>query len=553
MKKYILMSGLLLLTTLAMAQPAAVKKAMESVLTLTTYSSDGAQRAVASGVFIDAKGIAVSAWKPFDGADSVAVTDRAGNHKAFDALLGANEIYNLTKFSVLADKLQPLVLGSASVGDEVWVVPSKQLGEPLKGKVKATDKIDGKYNYYSLYVGSASEKLNGAAVVNGQGQLIGLFGQSGKEMQSATDAAYARDFVLRGLSQNDPTMVRAHLRIGLPDSEQEAIVALLLSASQKPTDHETTIKEFIRRFPHLTDGYYAMAMVALSRGDNAEADRRLNEAIAQSAKKGEAHFNYANVIYLVLTGQQATAGAIPTDWTLDKALDEAQKANASDPQFVYQHLIAQITYAKGSYAEALPLFESLAKAEPRLPETYLEMAQCKEQLGASDSEVLSLLERSVEVCDTPYVSTAAPYFYARGMQYAKMGEYRKAMVDLIRYEYFNQGMLDADFYYQREQIELKGKLYQQALGDILTACRLEPQAVEYHAEAGSLYLRVNRPQDAAEAAKHCLEVDSNYADGYLILGVAQTQMGQKADGIANIEKAKTLGNTQADSFLKKLK
>ena len=57
MKKYILMSGLLLLTTLAMAQPAAVKKAMESVLTLTTYSSDGAQRAVASGVFIDAKAV----------------------------------------------------------------------------------------------------------------------------------------------------------------------------------------------------------------------------------------------------------------------------------------------------------------------------------------------------------------------------------------------------------------------------------------------------------------------------------------------------------------
>ena len=71
--------------------------------------------------------------------------------------------------------------------------------------------------------------------------------------------------------------------------------------------------------------------------------------------------------------------------------------------------------------------------------------------------------------------------------------------------------------------------------------------------AGSLYLRVNRPQDAAEAAKYCIKINPDYADGYLILGIAQTQLDQKADGIANIEKAKAMGNTQADSFLKKLK
>lgn len=552
MRKYIILSGLLLWASWLMAQPAAVKKAVESTLILTTYSADGTQRAVASGVYIDSKGTAVAAWKPFDGADSVVVADPNARGAAFDALLGADEIYDLTKFCVKTSQSHPLALGSASAGEEVWVVPSKPLGAPLKGKVKSIDKIGGKYNYYSLYVGSASDKLNGAAVVNANGQLIGLFSQSGKQ-QSATDAAYAADFALTGLSQNDPTLRRARLRIGLPTDEKEAIVALLLSASQKPKDHETTIREFIARFPHLTDGYYAMAMMALSQGDNAEADRLLNEAVAQATKKGEAHFNYGNVIYLVLTGQQATEGTVPATWTLDKALDEARQANAADPQFVYQHLAAQVAYAKGDYADALSMFENLSKGEPRLAEPYLEMAQCKERLGAPDADVLALLEKSVEVCDTPYVSTAAPYFYARGLQYAKMGEYRKAMVDLVRYEYFNQGSLDAAFYYQREQIELQGKLYQQALGDILTACRLEPQAVEYHAEAGSLYLRVNRPQDAAEAGRHCIAVNPDYADGYLILGVAQTQMGQKADGVANIEKAKSLGNAQADSFLKKLK
>lgn len=552
MRKNSLIGCLLLWASMAMAQPAAVKNVVNSTLTLTTYTADGMQRDVVPAVFIGSDGVAVSAWKPFEGTDSVGVKDYSGAACAFQALLGADDIYDLTKFSVSAAKVQPLSLGKAAAGEDVWVVPPKQLGAPVKGKVKVADHFNTSYNYYQLYVGGASEKLNGAAVVNLKGELIGLFTQSGKQ-QSATDAAYARDFVVTGLSQNNPVMRRARLRIALPESEREAVVALLLSNSQKPSDHAATIREFIRKFPHLTDGYYAMTMLALGKGDNAEADRMLQESVAQASKKGEAHFNYANVIYLVLTGQQPIQGDTPATWTLDKALSEVQQANAADPQFIYQHLMAQIIYAQAHYADALTLFESLARMEPRLPETYLEMAQCKEQLGADNAEVLALLEKSVEVCDTPYTATSAPYFYARGLQYAKMGEYRKAMVDLLRYEYFNQGRLGADFYYQREQIELQGKLYQQALGDILTACRLAPEEVEYHAEAGSLYLRVNRPQDAAEAAKYCIKINPDYADGYLILGIAQTQLDQKADGIANIEKAKAMGNTQADSFLKKLK
>lgn len=536
----------------AVAQPAAVKKAVASVFSLKTFTSAGEVQSTAPATFVAQDGIAVAAWKAFDKAESVTATDAKGNTLAFDALLGADEIYNVAKLRVKSAKVQPLPLGSASEGDEVWVVPSAELGTPLKAKVKSVDKVGGKYNYYVLYVGSASDKLNGAAVVSAKGQLIGIYNQSGT-LQSATDAAYARDIVLTGMSQNDPTMRRARLRIGLPDEEKEAIVGLLLSSSQKPTDHEATIREFIDKFPHLTDGYYALTMLALTKGDNAQADSQLRLAVEKATKKGEAHFNYANVIYLVLTGQQAVEGDVPSSWTLDKALSEAREANRVDAQFLYQHLAAKITYAQGSYQDAFTQFEALAKQEPMLPETYLEMAQCKEQLGASDREVLDLLEQSVAVCDTPYVASSAPYFYARGLQYAKVGEYRKAMVDLVRYEYFNQGQLDASFYYQREQIELQGKLYQQALGDILTACRMAPETVAYHAEAGSLYLRVNRPQDAAEAARHCIEVDPESADGYLILGVAQTQLNQKEEGIRNIEKAKSLGNEQADNFLKKFK
>ena len=58
------------------------------------------------------------------------------------------------------------------------------------------------------------------------------------------------------------------------------------------------------------------------------------------------------MIYLVLTGQQSIQGDAPATWTLDKALSEVQQANAADPQFIYQHLMAQIIYAQAHYADA---------------------------------------------------------------------------------------------------------------------------------------------------------------------------------------------------------
>lgn len=553
MRKNSLIGCLLLWASMAMAQPAAVKNVVNSTLTLTTYTADGTQRGVVPAVFIGSDGVAVSAWKPFEGTDSVGVKDYSGAACAFQALLGADDIYDLTKFSVSAAKVQPLSLGKAAAGEDVWVVPPKQLGAPVKGKVKVADHFNTSYNYYQLYVGGASEKLNGAAVVNLKGELIGLFSQSGKQ-QSATDAAYARDFVVTGLSQNNPVMRRARLRIALPESEREAVVALLLSNSQKPSDHAATIREFIRKFPHLTDGYYAMTMLALGKGDNAEADRMLQESVAQASKKGEAHFNYANVIYLVLTGQQPIQGDAPVTWTLDKALSEVQQANAADPQFIYQHLMAQIIYAQAHYADALTLFESLARMEPRLPETYLEMAQCKEQLGADNAEVLALLEKSVEVCDTPYTATSAPYFYARGLQYAKMGEYRKAMVDLgcatsisTRDASVPTSTTSGSRSNSRANSTNRPWATSSPPADSL------PKRWSIMPEAGSLYLRVNRPQDAAEAAKYCIKINPDYADGYLILGIAQTQLDQKADGHSQYREGQGNGNTQADSFLKKLK
>ena len=103
----------------------------------------------------------------------------------------------------------------------------------------------------------------------------------------------------------------------------------------------------------------------------------------------------------------------------------------------------------------------------------------------------------------------------------------------------------------REQCEAKGKLYQQALNDIIIAIRLEPKEPLYYAELANLSLRIGKRETAIEAAKRALELDADYADAHMVLGIALCEEGKKAEGRTSLEKAKALGHEQAEKFLEK--
>lgn len=538
-------------STSLFAQPAAVKKAADAAFTLTTFKADGSILAISNGVCISTDGIAVSPWKPFIGADKAVIVDSKGQKHDVECLLGANEIYDIAKFQVSGKTAAAPLATTVSAGDEVWLTPILKSGNAEKANVTSVEKFMDKYNY-AILSSSATDKMNGVPVFDKKGQVIGLYNKSG-DSQSSTDANYAKDFVLKGLSQNDVTLRQSDIRIGLPNTLEEAVVALMLSSEKPANIHEAIVNEFITKFPQSNDGYYALANIQIAKGEVANADKTMQTAIGKVIAKDEAHYNYARLIYRNAFIPEFEEKAKAIGWTLDKALDEVQKAQSAKANDAYRHLQAQITYAKGDYAKAYTDFEALTKTKFNNPELYLEMAQSRQHLGGTDQEILDLLNKSIELCDTPYVSTSAPYFYTRGQQLEKMGEYRKAVQDYYTYEYFNQGRLGAAFYYMREQCEVKGRMWQQALQDILVASRLDPKEPLYPTEAGSLLLRLNKLDAAMSAAQQAIQLDDAQPDAYLILGIAQCESKQKESGIKNIQKAKELGNTQADTFLQKYK
>ena len=538
-------------STSLFAQPAAVKKAADAAFTLTTFKADGSILATSNGVCISTDGIAVSPWKPFIGADKAVIVDSKGQKHDVECLLGANEIYDIAKFQVSGKTAAAPLATTVSAGDEVWLTPILKSGNAEKANVTSVEKFMDRYNY-AILSSSATDKMNGVPVFDKKGQVIGLYNKSG-DSQSSTDANYAKDFVLKGLSQNDVTLRQSDIRIGLPNTLEEAVVALMLSSEKPANIHEAIVNEFITKFPQSNDGYYALANIQIAKGEVANADKTMQTAIGKVTAKDEAHYNFARLIYRNAFIPEFEEKAKAIGWTLDKALDEVQKAQSAKANDAYRHLQAQITYAKGDYAKAYTDFEALTKTKFNNPELYLEMAQSRQHLGGTDQEILDLLNKSIELCDTPYVSTSAPYFYTRGQQLEKMGEYRKAVQDYYTYEYFNQGRLGAAFYYMREQCEVKGRMWQQALQDILVASRLDPKEALYPTEAGSLLLRLNKLDGAMSAAQQAIQLDDAQPDAYLILGIAQCESKQKESGIKNIKKAKELGNTQADTFLQKYK
>ena len=71
------------------------------------------------------------------------------------------------------------------------------------------------------------------------------------------------------------------------------------------------------------------------------------------------------------------------------------------------------------------------------------------------------------------------------------------------------------------------------------------------AERASLLIRVSMIDDAIEQANEIVKTDANNSDGYLFLGVAQCIKGNKTEGVANLKRAKDMGDNQAQSLIDK--
>lgn len=552
MKRIFMIASMLLVVCVSFSQPSWVKKTAKSVFTLKTFDAAGSLIGSAGGVFVGENGEALSSFEPFRGAYTAVVIDAAGKEYPVEMILGANSTYDVVKFRVSVKKSQPVLLSTANAaeGTAVWLLPFRATKDAIGGTVSKAETFGNNYAYYTVRMQMPDDGV-GLPLLSDDGLLLGLMQRpavQGDTLSYAVSAIFADSLKMNGLSINEPALRATHVKKALPDDVKQAQLSLFMAPSSLDSAAcANLVDDFIRKFPTEQDGYITRAQLAAEAERFADADADMQQALKVGERKDEAHYSFSRLIYQVL---MQSSGNPYEKWSLDKAMAEAEAAYAENPMPLYRQQQAYVLYGQKKYAEASSVYETLYNSDLRSPDLFLEGATCK--LMQTDTlAYLALLDSAVSLFSQPYLKEAAPYLLTRAQARMEAGKYRDAVNDLNDYEKLMMTQINDRFYYLRFQAEQGGRIFQLALNDIAKAIELNPNQEVYYAEKASLEVRVGLYDEAIETARKCIALVPSYSDGHLFLGLALCLKGDKAEGVKSLQRAKELGDAQADALIEK--
>ena len=547
-----MIASMLLVVCVSFSQPSWVKKTAKSVFTLKTFDAAGSLIGSAGGVFVGENGEALSSFEPFRGAYTAVVIDAAGKEYPVEMILGANSTYDVVKFRVSVKKSQPVLLSTANAaeGTAVWLLPFRATKDAIGGTVSKAETFGNNYAYYTVRMQMPDDGV-GLPLLSDDGLLLGLMQRpavQGDTLSYAVSALFADSLKMNGLSINEPALRATHVKKALPDDVKQAQLSLFMAPSSLDSAAcANLVDDFIRKFPTEQDGYITRAQLAAEAERFADADADMQQALKVGERKDEAHYSFSRLIYQVL--MQSSENPYEK-WSLDKAMAEAEAAYAENPMPLYRQQQAYVLYGQKKYAEASSVYETLYNSDLRSPDLFLEGATCK--LMQTDTlAYLALLDSAVSLFSQPYLKEAAPYLLTRAQARMEAGKYRDAVNDLNDYEKLMMTQINDRFYYLRFQAEQGGRIFQLALNDIAKAIEMNPNQEVYYAEKASLEVRVGLYDEAIETARKCIALVPSYSDGHLFLGLALCLKGDKAEGVKSLQRAKELGDAQADALIEK--
>lgn len=561
MKKvlWILICGMAVQISYAQETPKWAEKAKKAVFSIVTYDKSNKIKNTGNGFYINENGTALSDYTLFEGAERAVIINSDGKELPVKSIAGANSIYDVVKFSTEAEKkVAPLKMASlpATVGETVYLLPysTQKAAACQMGKVTKVDTIADKAYYYTLAM-ATGEKTVSCPIMNANGEVLGLIqknASSESKESYAIGASYGASLSISALAINDMTLNKIGIKKAMPDTEEQALVYLLMASSQDEK-YLTLLNDFLQQYPNSSDGYIRRASFYMSLGDdehNARAEADLKKVMDIASNKAEAQYNVAKTLYsylISLNGKKAYA-----DWSYDKALNLIREAIQANAQPLYTQLEADILFAMGNYPEAFKSYEKVNQSNLVSPATFYSAAKTKQLIeGVDMNEVVALLDSAIVRFTTPYTSESAPYFYERAEVKAQMGKFREAVVDYDMFFEAVGGRVTAAFYLQREQAEIQCKMFQQAINDINKAIELSPNDVELWIEKGSVHLRVNQMDEAVTALNKAISIDPKVAAAYRMLGYCLVQQKKSKEACAHFAKAKELGDEVVDGLIQK--
>ena len=552
-----LLTTLLLLTCATWAQnPKWFKKARKSQVTVITHNAQDEIKQ-AQGYYVDENGTVVTEYDLVAGAVRGTIVDADGKEHSITGIQGANSLYNVVRFETDALKTAMPAQASSSqqVSQLVYIMPissnDKKVVCQLDTIAELQEFDEAKYPYYKLSR-SIDSRYAGCPVFNEAGELIGHIQMSANgddQPAFVLGIQYSKSLSITALDANNADLNATSIPKVLPDDENQASTFLFLMNKQNEQAFENQVKAFIEKFPTNTTGYIQLAELKVRKKDYKAAEDVYTQAMTkQTENEDELHHSFAKQLYqLALKGEKPAEG-----WDMERALQEASAAYSCNPIALYTSLEGHCLYALGRYNEAFDKFIDVNKSNLRSAENFVYAAQCKQMAKAPIEEVYALQDSAVNCYTKPYPAEAAPYIYLRATSLAEMKKFREAVADMNEFEHLTSANVSAKFYYEREQMEIQCKQFQNALNDIERAASLDPKEPLYSAEEAALNYRVGQLEEAVIAAKEAIKRDDTFADAHRILGVCLRDLGKSSEAKKSLQRAIELGDEAAKTILEKM-
>ena len=540
------------------AQSPQVKKAAKAIFSLNTFRADGTPIATSFGVFVSQDGTAVSQWKPFVGAAKAFVVDTDGKKYNVEALVGANDIYDVCKFKVEGQTPSASVSQTpVAEKEQLWLVGYKAKSPRLlHSSVKKVEPFstttaissEKSYGYYILDL-QTPENVLFSPLLNENGEVVALLHTASKDgVANAVSAVYPSEMNAQTIGAGAITLSASSIPVVLPSDYKDAQLTLLMaSQNRKGEAYNTLVDYFIKKFPQKVDGYEARARIFLSNREYDKAEQDMQKAISISEDKADQHYALSQLI--LDKNLYMPQDSVPS-WSLERALSETESAYSQKDSPLFLHQKAKVLAAMRRFEDAAKVYLSLQNTSLAGPDMMVAASMCRQQAGAPFEETIALMDSALNCCPQPLTFQSAKYVSIRANMYQQEGLYRKAINDFNLYEKLMVGYnLHPDFYYNRFICERESKQFQQALDDISKAIEKNSNNEGYRCEKASLLLRLRMNEEAIAEANRALIINPESADAYAVLGAAQCSLGKKHEGLLNLQQAKSLGYSSADELI----
>lgn len=543
--------------TVLAQNPKWFKKARKTQLTIITYDAQGTIRQ-GQGFYVSENGAAIAEYDLLKGAARATAVDSEGKEYNITHILGASSLYNTVKLETNNQKAASMPIANAALSEQstVYIMPicnTDKKAECIADNIAKVETFgEDKCPYYTLSK-AIDERYAGCPVFSEEGELIGhiqLPAKGSDKPAFVLGASYGNSLKINAFDVNNNDLKAIDIAKALPEEESQASSYLFLMSRQNSQQYRQQVEDFVAKFPKSSTGYIQLAEHQAATGEYKEAEATYAKALEmKTGHDDEIHHSYAKLLY-----QAGLRDSVPSEgWTMEHALQEAEAAFTATPQPIYTALQGMCLYALKRYDDAYGKFLEMSQTNMRSAEYFLYASQCKQMLKAENEEILALQDSAVNCFTKPYPAEAANYLYLRSKTLAELGRNREAVTDLNEFEHLAAGNVSAQFYYEREQLEMQCRMFPAALNDIERAAKLQPDEPLFRAEEAVVNYRVGQIDAALTAAQEAVRLDDSFADAHRILGICLRDKGKTAEAKKSLQRAIDLGDAVAQSVLDKMK